>query len=647
GMEQFFPQEYVPGAVVSNAIYSGNSGTSAFFRLGTLLDSDGDGLTDAHEIFSLLTDPYNPDTDGDGLSDGFEYLNNMDPLHNDAPDPQESDDLKTWQMINTQSCSYTDTGIIYKRTFEINRSLGWQQYFITLEPTNTAFNGVGKLCVEWSTPDGESGADWFRHGMHLPITNAAPTHLTITLHAFDPFMMPHNTSFNFVEWAPQLMIADAITAVEADGSIKHAVVGENDLFVTAVEFDFSTFPGTEPIPVAQRAALANLFPTDQRLVFTPQEGGKGIVTANAPFPFELTYPTYSSAAPSGGTTTMAMPAGAGTVPEGDWLLFLSPHITYGEGHCGGTGVRLDFDALSATYTPVYEYPLDSQCLRYNWLRDVTGGYTCNCEPAITYGNEALRPFFTEHFSIVGNTATGTIRLGGKFVWQGEAIHYTDCSREEEGVQLLSSDECDDYYSGCADENCDHLEGDSLGSLRFRIPLGMPRNSQISGFLWFETDAPLLITPSIPNLLPHPDATIADNTSGGVRTITCSDNRGRTAIIEPIAGGIRITMQKTLDDSLEHTWEITNGNASGEIINFRKISRQNNIMRDVSYIRKNEGWLAVDNIGQLSEEIISRNGLDDPGDGVLHEEHIIRSLTGTVLSHTITESRRFGDFDNAI
>ncbi|NLB68880.1 MAG: hypothetical protein GX804_04240, partial [Lentisphaerae bacterium] len=42
GMEQFFPQEYVPGAVVSNAIYSGNSGTSAFFRLGTLLDSDGD-----------------------------------------------------------------------------------------------------------------------------------------------------------------------------------------------------------------------------------------------------------------------------------------------------------------------------------------------------------------------------------------------------------------------------------------------------------------------------------------------------------------------------------------------------------------------------------------------------------------------------
>ncbi len=43
-----------------------------FYRFGIDFDSDGDGLTDAHERYWTFTDPENADTDGDGLSDGAE-----------------------------------------------------------------------------------------------------------------------------------------------------------------------------------------------------------------------------------------------------------------------------------------------------------------------------------------------------------------------------------------------------------------------------------------------------------------------------------------------------------------------------------------------------------------------------------------------
>lgn len=50
-----------------------------FFRVGTKVDSDGDGLSDAFERLVSQTDPLASDTDGDGLSDGWEYENGLDP----------------------------------------------------------------------------------------------------------------------------------------------------------------------------------------------------------------------------------------------------------------------------------------------------------------------------------------------------------------------------------------------------------------------------------------------------------------------------------------------------------------------------------------------------------------------------------------
>jgi len=59
---------------------TGLPNTSVFIVLGTPIDADGDGLTDAYEKLVSHTDPNNPDTDGDGISDSDEVLNQTDPL---------------------------------------------------------------------------------------------------------------------------------------------------------------------------------------------------------------------------------------------------------------------------------------------------------------------------------------------------------------------------------------------------------------------------------------------------------------------------------------------------------------------------------------------------------------------------------------
>lgn len=56
---------------------------NAFIILGTMQDSDHDGLTDAYELLVSHTNPNNADTDGDGISDGWEVALGLNPLVND------------------------------------------------------------------------------------------------------------------------------------------------------------------------------------------------------------------------------------------------------------------------------------------------------------------------------------------------------------------------------------------------------------------------------------------------------------------------------------------------------------------------------------------------------------------------------------
>jgi len=80
-----------PGVTYTNVVSFCKPAPSpkGFFQLGTLLDSDGDGLTDAYERLVSLTDPNDPidaliDSDGDGLPNSYELHYGTDPLVPDS-----------------------------------------------------------------------------------------------------------------------------------------------------------------------------------------------------------------------------------------------------------------------------------------------------------------------------------------------------------------------------------------------------------------------------------------------------------------------------------------------------------------------------------------------------------------------------------
>jgi len=60
---------------------------SALLILGTPLDSDGDGLTDAYELLVSHTTPRNPYSNPDGILDGWEILLGLNPQTSNLTSP--------------------------------------------------------------------------------------------------------------------------------------------------------------------------------------------------------------------------------------------------------------------------------------------------------------------------------------------------------------------------------------------------------------------------------------------------------------------------------------------------------------------------------------------------------------------------------
>ncbi|MGN0844127.1 MAG: hypothetical protein ACI4QT_02755, partial [Kiritimatiellia bacterium] len=94
----------VYGCGVSNLVSQ-----SVFFNLGTRADTDGDGLTDAFELFVSLTNPDADDSDGDSLLDGAENAIGTNPLDWDTDDDGLSDGTEACVVYTLSTGGWIDT----------------------------------------------------------------------------------------------------------------------------------------------------------------------------------------------------------------------------------------------------------------------------------------------------------------------------------------------------------------------------------------------------------------------------------------------------------------------------------------------------------------------------------------------------------
>lgn len=136
---------------------------TAFFRLATQADTDGDGLCNADEQ-SLGTDPHAADSDGDGVSDFLEICNGSDPADG-------SDGGKP-------SAKFPNRGM----RFDINGDYAaWSMTIVGLGPLDRlsdmfsmASPGVGserlkvlkkgnsyRLTMQWLNSDGHTDPNWY------------------------------------------------------------------------------------------------------------------------------------------------------------------------------------------------------------------------------------------------------------------------------------------------------------------------------------------------------------------------------------------------------------------------------------------------------------------------------------------------------
>ena len=607
------------GASVSGTVFSVMLDepveSAAFFRLTSPCDADGDGLLDWFEANEFGSDPNNPDTDGDGFPDSAEYVLGSDPSETVVPQIEVySAGVSACRVTEGFSAGSTNglTGPVFSRTLALPRQSTFTQYFLSADPMGPRSINASGFEVEYFDDSGRTGrvhAAELEGGIRLPCLSTNLNSVTVRLTAVSDGLWCSN-ALHLVSYRPEIVLDDAQT-VSANNRFAASdilvVIGT----VTSVTFNYSERPSSEPI--SEEEDRANPFEGIEGLTYDPDAHR---LTADNPGVYDM--------------------------PDGRTLIFLSPSVTYGYGH-GFTGARVYYNSIDGSYDEEPPYPLDTACLHESWSEGVDTSDGCSCVPDVRSGlesGEADPRVTAECESADGETATGVVRVNRTVVWRGTATHSRYVSFGG-ASDVLSGDPCASCSADCKDGNCDALEGPSLGSIRFRIPLGNSEAEHISGFLYFVNDRPFVARAADFRLLGRSDAWIEDETAAdGVRTVFCLDNRGRTVRLSDTANGVEIGI---FDESgvFEHSWEIF---TVGDAMRFRKISRIDNVMLDKSYVFGDGAWSEVDNISGLETELRRTGSIDSP-DGRT-EERIMRD-GGTVVSRVLVRSELVGSEDAAV
>ena len=617
----------------------------------SLDDLDGDGIPDAYENHWFGgTNAFNTATDRDdtGFTLDTKILGGINPTNGvHAANIVSANSCVSWHLFDAFAIDLPAgaTNLVWERTFAINRSSAWQQFFVSAAPTNAAAWHLHGALLEWEADTGTSGStaaspcgDSFR----IPLaTNDLPSSITLRLRATGGTTVHSPSPLHLIAYSPEFRV-DGGNEITGDSGAKFIVFTDGSDSQISLVIDHSLRP-CNAIPGYDEGDMAefeNLSMTGGDFSFSGDASG-GTIHANRPGIYTL--PDYSLGVAL--SVPLRSPRRSGRRGSGgDTIIVLDPSVSW---NCAGHGCGYDglgYDWYGGWYYEEEYYPLDSKCLRKKWYRDWGGGWSheyCELSVSSGLGDDGYVTTSTDD-------NRGTVYVDGVEVWSGSAEHtYDDYGCGDGYHEDYLGDECDSCDEDCANGNCDSLEGPSLGSLKFRIPLGAPVKGQVAGFVWFSSDGPVYISKSTFQLLEHPDAYITKTTQSGTRRIACHDSRGRDLRIENINDGARVTIYDTATQTLEHTWEIVNVNGSPSQVRLRKISRLNNVMSDETYTYADGDWTQFDNIAGVGTQLTTYNDFSDYGDGVKSETRTITDANGNVLSSVTTEQSRIGECENAL
>ena len=617
----------------------------------SLADLDGDGIPDAYEDFWFGgTNAFNVATNRDetGFTLDGKILGGINPTNGAAAATIAStNSLVSWKLFDGFAADWpaNATNLVWERTFTINRSSAWQQFFISASPTNAAGWRLTGMNLEWDAGDGVCGsvlASPFGDSFRIPLsTNDFPYALTLRLRATGALAVHSPTPIYLLAYAPEFRVEGGKEMTGLSGAKFYVFMDGSDSSIH-LDINQSLRPSRMPLgnDECDMTELDGMEMSNSDFSFSGDTAG-GTITARRPGTYTL--PDFSLNIDSS-SQPLRSPRRSALRGGGGGIIVLDPSTGW---NCSAHGCGYDglgYDWISDWYYEEDGYPLDSKCLREKWYHGWGGEWIHdNCELWVSSG-------LGDDGGCVTTSAeggSGKVYVDGVEVWSGSAEHTYDGTWCGDSGGESIGDECDGCDSDCANGNCDSLEGTSLGSLKFRIPLGAPVKGQVAGFVWFATEEPICISKSTFQLLEHPDADISDATVSGVRQIVCNDSRGRDLRIEDITNGAQITIYDTNAQTLEHTWEIVNVNGDPSQIRLRKISRLNNVMSDETYTCSYGEWTRFDNIAGVGTQLTACNDFSDYGDGVKIETRTTTDAAGSILSSVTTERRRIGECDNAV
>jgi hypothetical protein len=219
----------------------------------------------------------------------------------------------------------------------------------------------------------------------------------------------------------------------------------------------------------------------------------------------------------------------------------------------------------------------------------------------------------------------------------------DTCGEGDGWEDLGDCGC----GGCESGGCESLEGDELGSVRFRIPLGITGYRQIAGFVWFEMETPQAAAPALFTVTGNDSvACVSNNPGGTLSEAVCAADGGRRVTLAPFSpNGVTLAVYAGHGDTVpSHIWEITNPSGTNTVRIVRK-DGSGNIVRDALYGYAGYGdgenaWTREDGLTGAAESVLYWDPLDTGGYG--HEERTVTDSGGArVLSLTGVERAAVG------